>query len=377
MNEKLIPRLLEVAIQLQQIPAPTFAEAQRGALVRDLFRAEGLTDIHRDRLGNVYGRLPGRNSKPSLVVSAHLDTVFPANTDLTLRREPDRISGPGIGDNAIGLAGLFGLLWTLREKETPLAGDLWLVANVGEEGLGDLRGMKAVVERFGDTVGAYIALEGMALGQIYHRGLGVERYRISVHTQGGHSWVDFGRPSAVHELARLITRLTDLPIPSRPRASLNVGIISGGTSVNSIAADAYLDLDLRSESPSVLRELVEQVRKVVRAANRLGEEPSGSFAQVQAEMALIGQRPAGEIPADHPLVRLAAACLEAQGLPPRLNIGSTDANVPLSRGLPAICLGITTGGGAHTLHEYILTEPIGRGLAQLVGVVEGFFSTES
>jgi len=360
---------LDLAVEIQQIPAPTFDEGQRAEFVRQRFQFEGLSEVSIDPVGNVFGCLPGKGSKLPLVVSAHLDTVFPQGTSLQVNRQGERISGPGIGDNSLGVAGLFGLVWELGarrvESETRasrLPGDVWLVANVGEEGLGDLRGMQAVADRFGGGVQAYLILEGMALGQIYHRGLGVQRYRITFQTMGGHSWVDYGQPSAVHELAGLINRLTAIPLPERPRTSLNVGTITGGTSVNTIAAQAELLLDLRSEEPQSLAALAAEVEALVSGTNRTG---------VRCEAQVVGRRPAGQIAADHPLVRLAARCLQELGIQPRLNIGSTDANVPLSRGYPAICLGLTSGAGAHTTEEYIFTSPLAKGMAQLVSVVQG------
>jgi len=373
-------RVLELAIAIQRIPAPTFCEGRRAVFIHERFQAEGLSDVSMDMAGNVYGRLPGAGSQPPLVVSAHLDSVFPEDTPLDCRREAETIYGPGIGDNALGVAGLFGLLWMVRgdaslrlrpnlsgrkAKPSPaLPGDVWLVANVAEEGMGNLRGMTAVVDRFNSAVSAYLVLEGMALGQVYHRGLNVRRYQIKVSTAGGHSWVDYGQPSAIHELAGLITRLCALPLPSQPRTSLNVGVISGGTTVNSIAAQADCLLDLRSEGDESIAYVASQVEGLVEAGNRSG---------VQLSWELAGTRPAGELPQDHPLVKLAVSCLEAQGIQPLLNIGSTDANLPLSRGLPAICIGLTSGGGAHTTGEYIHTLPLLQGLGQLLTLVEGAF----
>jgi acetylornithine deacetylase/succinyl-diaminopimelate desuccinylase-like protein len=371
MTAPLAEQVLTLALAIQQIPASTFFEEQRAIFVHNRFLAEGLSDVRIDAAGNVYARLPGAGEAHPLVVTAHLDTVFPLATSLEARHEPERITAPGIGDNSLGVAGLFGLVWALKASESlrqkdslPLPGDVWLVANVGEEGLGNLRGMKAVVDHFGDQPVAYIILEGMSLGWVYHRGLGVQRYRITVRTPGGHSWIDFGCPSAVHELAVLVTSLNALVLPEQPRTTLNVGVIQGGTSVNTIAAEAHLELDLRSEEVEALAKLVNQVERLVVTANR---------TDVEVTAHIIGQRPAGEISPNHPLVRLAFSCLEAQGLQPRLNIGSTDANVPLSLGLPAICIGLTTGSGAHTTSEYILTQPVAQGLAQLVDVVTGAF----
>ena len=365
MNE-LTTRLLDLAIAIQQIPAPTFHEAQRAEFVRQRFEQEGLADVEMDRPGNVYARLPGSGSGKPLVVSAHLDTVFPSGVDLQVEREPGRILAPGIGDNSLGVAGLFGLLWALRQHDLHLPGDLWLVANVGEEGLGDLCGMKALVARFGSAPLAYLVLEGMALGQVYHRGLGVRRYRITVHTSGGHSWIDYGQPSAIHELAALSTRLAALELPRSPRTTLNIGIISGGSSVNTIAAEAMLELDLRSEEAAALEALVGKVLQLVNAARKPG---------VQIEAEIIGQRPSGELPLEHPLVRLAQECLRTAGIEPHLTTGSTDANLPLSRGFPAITIGFTTGGRAHTLHEFINLAPLEKGLDLVFQLVSRVWGT--
>lgn len=369
MTADLIQRVVEQAVAIQQIPAPTFNEFLRTQYVKERFLDEGLVDVDDDELGNVYGRLPGLGNGPPVVVSAHLDSVFPEGTDLSVRRELKgeslvRVYGPGIGDNALGLAGLFGLLWYLQREQVRLASDVWLAANVGEEGLGDLRGMRAVVDRFGDEVRAYIILEGIALGQVYHRGLSVERYRITAQTRGGHSWVDFGRPSAIHELAALIDDFRQIPIPRQPRTTWNVGVISGGTSINTIAPRACLELDLRSESERTLLSLVEQVNQLVSVRQR---------AEVTLEMACIGKRPGGYIESSHPLVQLGMRCLKDQGIEPKLSIGSTDANVPLSRGLPAICVGLSTGEGAHTTREYIHVKPLRAGLGQLSALVKGVF----
>jgi acetylornithine deacetylase/succinyl-diaminopimelate desuccinylase-like protein len=360
MEQSLPDRVIDLACAIQQIASPTFAELQRAAFVEQRFLDEGLSMVSRDTLGNVYACLPGKKSVHPLIVSAHLDTVFPANTDLTLSRYPDKIVGPGIGDNSLGLAALFGLAWSLRD----LSRDVWLVANVGEEGLGNLRGIKAAVDRFGRDVSAYIVVEGMSLGQVYHVGLGVQRYRITVQTPGGHAWVDYGKPSAIHELAELAVKISHISLPDKPRTSMNIGVIQGGTSINTIAAEAFFELDLRSEEPQALASVASQVEKLVKTAQKPGTDP------VRASADIIGQRPAGYISYNHPLVVLAAKCLQEQGITARLNTGSTDANCPLSYGIPAVCVGVTTGGGAHTINEYINVQPVEVGLRQLKMLVE-------
>jgi tripeptide aminopeptidase len=296
-----------------------------------------------------------------------LDTVFPKETQLDVKRAGERIYGPGLGDNSLGVAALFGLMWMLRERRfdhanAPLSANIWFVANTCEEGLGDLRGMKAVVDRFGSDVCAYLVLEGLALGHVYHRAVGVKRYRVTARTSGGHSWSDYGQPSAVHELSKLVVGLTSLELPKESRTTMNVGRISGGTSVNVIASEASLDLDLRSEGQQELAEIISAVEKLIHNANKPG---------VNVEAEVIGQRPAGEMSPNHPLVKLAEECLREQGLNPVLTSGSTDANVPLSMGYPALVLGVTTGGGAHTANEYIDLPPMGMGMEQLARFVKG------
>jgi tripeptide aminopeptidase len=352
--------LVELAVKIQQVAAPTFHEAERARFVLEMFRQSGLSQLEIDSAGNALACLPGAGTDSPVVVSAHLDTVFPAETDLAIRREPGRIYGPGIGDNSTGVAGLFGLVQMLQEHNVRLPGDLWLAANTCEEGLGDLRGMKAVCERFGPSPRLYLVLEGMALGHIYYRGIGVRRYKITCQARGGHSWSDYGQPSAIHELARLVTALGGLSLPVSPRTTLNVGRIAGGTSVNTLAAEAWLELDLRSEGEEELRKLIQQVESLVEGSNR---------SDVSFEAEIIGQRPAGELGRKHPLVRLAQDCLADQGIAAALTQGSTDANIPLSLGYPAIVLGLTRGGGAHTLDEYIEIEPLKHGAEQLFNFV--------
>ncbi len=350
-------RLLDLAIAIQQVPAPTFEEGVRADFVQSKFIEEGLLDVSKDELGNIYGRLAGNGSGAPLVTVAHLDTVFPNGTSLEVREEGDRVYGPGLGDNSIGVAALIELVRLIRQRNIELGGDLWLVADVGEEGLGDLRGMRKVVERFGAKVQGYLIVEGLALGHVYHRAIGVRRYRVTARTAGGHSWSDFGQPSAIHELARLVTQIAALRVPVTPRTTLNVGVIAGGTTINTLAAEAWFELDLRSENADTLAVLTEQAEQLIAAANRPG---------VSVEAVLIGQRPAGEISIQHPFIQLGLRCLEQQGLGSNLTSGSTDANIPLSQGIPAVVLGVTSGGGAHTRHEYILTEPIEQGMNQLV-----------
>ncbi len=359
--------VIDRAIAIQQIPAPTFAEHERANYIAREFAALGLQDVEIDELGNVFARRPGGPAAP-LLVTAHTDTVFPRDTHLTLHRTANRVSGPGIGDNSLGVAGLFAIVESLNAAAIDTPGDLWLAADVGEEGLGDLRGMRRVMERLGSRVRATIVIEGMAYGHIYHQAIAVHRLRITATTEGGHSWHDYGRPSAVHGLVQLAAQLTRLPLSATPKTTLNIGQIRGGISVNTIARDASLELDLRSEDPQELNALIEQIGSLLYNANAPG---------LAITHAVTSQRPAGSIPLDHPFIQLAAAALRELGTEPIFEKGSTDANIPLSLGLPAVVIGLCQGGHAHRPDEYIETTMLEKGLRQLMRVVLGTYEITS
>ncbi|MCB9137811.1 MAG: M20/M25/M40 family metallo-hydrolase [Caldilineaceae bacterium] len=357
-------QLLDLCIQVQQIPAPTGQEQGRAAWVEEAFRARGLQDVSRDEEQNVYGRIPGRQSGPALMVSAHTDTVFPLETDLSIRvdNQAERVYGPGLGDNSTGVAGLLALARVLARYTPPT--DVWLVANSGEEGLGDLRGMRAAVDRLQNNLGAAIVIEGMGLGRIVHRALGSRRYRISATAPGGHSWSDFGEASAIHGLTRLAADLTRLDAPETPRTTFNIGRIAGGTSINTIAQTAWLELDMRSETPAGLAAIDAQVQAIMQRY----QTGAAKNADIEFSIETIGDRPSGEIGAEHPLVIGAVNALAQAGLTgiPELSISSTDANIPLSRGIPAVCVGITEGGNAHRLEEWITPRLLPRGMQHLL-----------
>ena len=379
-----LEQLIDLCIAVQQIPAPTGAETERARWVENRMRTIGLADVARDELGNVYGRVrgPRPQAQPALLVSAHTDTVFPPETDLRLRRlNNGLIRGPGIGDNSTGVAGLLTLAETLTQLAPPPV-DIWLVANSMEEGVGDLRGMRQVVDRLDSeadgamrradpshnrrgALGAVIVLEGMGLGRIVHQALGVRRYRTSAAAPGGHSWGDFGAASAVHGLVSLADEMLRLQLPQTPRTAFNIGRIGGGTSVNTIAQEAWMELDLRSELPQTLLWLDGQIGKIVEshvhAHRALGDGLTLCHEQ-------IGNRPAGALPFQHPLVQAASTILQEIGVKERSDarISSTDANVPLSRNIPAVCVGLTDGGDAHRLSEWIDPLPLVKGMQQLL-----------
>jgi len=348
-------RLLDWICSIQQIPAQTFHESTRAAYMAGEFRRLGLADVFLDDVGNVLGRFPGADASP-LVVSAHLDTVHPAGIPLSLDRTGTTIIGPGVADNSVSLAALLATVDRLINENISLPGDVWFVADVCEEGLGNLAGMKAVVDRFQDHPRAYLVIEGLGLGQVCHRGLGVIRYRVTAETAGGHAWVNYGAPSAIHELVSVMSDLAAMTVSRKPRASLNIGVIQGGTSINTIAPTASFDIDLRAETQDALLRLNDRVRNLIRGHSRAG---------VQITIEPIGNRPAGEIAAGHLLVRQALAVLQQLGIPAVLEVGSTDANIPLSRGYPAICIGLTRGANPHTTREMIELEPLASGMEQL------------
>jgi tripeptide aminopeptidase len=346
-----LERLIANTLHLQSIPAPTFHEGPRADALQTIMETIPQLQIERDACGNLLARLPGETGPP-VIISAHLDSVFGQSTPLATRHEPGRIFGPGIGDNALGVACLFELAHDFERRSLP--GDIWLVANVAEEGLGNLAGMQEIVTRFADLPSAYIVIEGMAFGFVYHRGLPVRRYRLVIEGRGGHAWVHAGRPSAIHRLIHLGSRIERIRLPKKPKTSLNIGTIEGGSSINTIASQARLELEIRSESPAILERIDRSLRRICTA-----DEPGEAFS---VKFDLVGTRPAGEIPADHPLVQLACEAAWAHtGSKPRLEIASTDASLPLSKGYPAICLGITHGGNAHSLEEFIETGMIEQG----------------
>ena len=356
--------IVEQIISIQQIPAPTFAEKRRACFIEDQFRELGLEDVSRDGLNNVYGKLPGSSAeRPPIVISAHLDTVFPIDTDLTIDREGPIVYGPGIGDNSTGVAGLLQTAYAIREFELAHTADIYFVANVGEEGLGDLRGMRAVVERFGGQA-SYIVVEGGLFGKLIHQAVGVRRYHIKVSTPGGHSWGGFGVASAIHILGHLIVDIDNLSVPAIPKTTYNVGIINGGLSINTIANSAELWLDLRSEGPEALAQLVKAAEEIVHARNR---KYSLEGNAVVITMEKVGDRPAGSISRQSPLVALADAALRVVSNEEVDHIvSSTDANIPLSRGYQAVCLGLTHSGNSHRPDEFMDITHLPAGLSQLL-----------
>jgi tripeptide aminopeptidase len=353
------PDVLELTALISAVPSPTGEETAKSLLVQRLLATAGLA-AERDAIGDVVGVIPGQSGSqpgtPRLLIAAHIDTVFPIATPLEVKRSADRLSGPGVGDNSVAVAAAIKLADLLRIAGEVPAVDVLLTGNVGEEGLGNLRGIREVLASRSD-IGAVVALEGHNLGRVTHVAVGSRRFRITVKGPGGHSWGDFGRPNAIHGLSRLIAELDAIPLPRSPKTTLNVGMISGGVSVNTIAPEASCLLDLRSIDESALRRLSDRVTRLVERSNR------GDAVVYTAES--IGERPAGVVSADSPIVRIAAGTLSALGLEPSFDASSTDANVAIAAGIPAVCIGLTTGGNVHRTDEFIDLEPVSKGVTQL------------
>jgi acetylornithine deacetylase/succinyl-diaminopimelate desuccinylase-like protein len=350
------PQVLDWQRALARIPGPTGEEGARARYVQRQLEIIGLDGIHIDSLGNVLASFGPARARPRLLLSAHLDTVFPLGTPLTPREEGDRIVGPGVHDNARGLAVLLGVAEAVARSRIPLRGSLLFAATVGEEGLGDLRGMKALFAAGGEATGVdyVINVDGAGMDRIVNQALGSRRYRVTYKGPGGHSWNDYGLVNPANALGRAIARLAQIDVPRVPRSSLNIGRLGGGTSVNVIPQEAWMELDLRSVDPDALTNLEkETMDALVEALHEERDARGDTEARLDLDVQLVGERPAAVIPADAFLVRAALAVTRALGVDPVLSESSTDANVPLSRGIPAISLGGGgVGGRAHSQEEW-------------------------
>ncbi len=350
-----IEAVAELAQRICEVPAPTGNEGERAGLVASLWRERGYTP-EIDDVGNVYVRRGKRGEGAVVMLMAHTDTVFPQDTPIVVKREGDILRGPSIGDNSVHVAAMISVVDVLDELGIETASDMLAVANVGEEGLGNLLGARTAVERYREQLGAVIAFDG-DFGKVTHVAVGSKRWRITVRGPGGHSYGAFGTPSAIHGLGRIIAAIADLDVPSQPKTTFNVGIIEGGTSVNTIAARASALLDMRSTDVSALEQVASKVKAIV-------EQRAGSGLQTEIEV--LGERPAGERSQSDPLVQLAAGAITWLGREPEFRASSTDANIPISLNIPSVCVGVTQIERAHTLEEFLYVPPIGDGLAQLV-----------
>jgi tripeptide aminopeptidase len=341
-------------IELTEIEAPPFKEERRGAEFKRRLEALGLTNVRTDAEGNVIGERAGSGSGPTVVISGHLDTVFPEGTDVTVKRDGTRLTAPGIGDDARGLAVVLAVARAMREANIQTQGTILFVGTVGEEGAGNLRGVRHLFEHeLKDKVDFFISVDGTG-HNITNAGVGSHRYRVTYHGPGGHSYGAFGMPNPIHALGRAIATIGDIEVPAQPRTTFNVGVIEGGTSVNSISAEGIMDVDLRSVSQATLDVLDRQFRAAVQAAMEAENARwPRSTRTVAVRIDTIGIRPAGSLPDSSHIVRTALQAGEALGLQPLLNASSTDSNLPISMGIPAITIdGGGRGGGAHSLDEF-------------------------
>jgi acetylornithine deacetylase/succinyl-diaminopimelate desuccinylase-like protein len=351
----------EQQIRLTEIPAPEFDEARRGEALKELLAASGF-QVRTDKAGNVIAERAGSDAKSVILLAAHLDTVFPAGTDVRVKRSGGRLLAPGISDNGVGLASLAALARALAESRVRTTKTIVLVGDVGEEGEGNLRGMRALTDSYGSRLSAVIAVDGPSTDYITTQGIASRRFEVSITGPGGHSWSDFGAPNPITAISRGIVKFSAVQVPNDPRSSFNVGSIEGGTSVNSIPSSVKVKVDLRSEDEAELGRLEVAMREAMAAGAKeeISVTQSANDA-LKTSVRSLGTRPAGKLPDDSPLlatIRNVDTYLLNRS---RLERSSTDANIPLSMGIPAVALGGGgRGGGSHTLDEWY--DPAGREL---------------
>ena len=348
-------RFVRELIALTEIPAPPFKEQQRAAAYLQLLRGVGLADVELDAEGNVMGVRKGRTGGAMLAVVAHLDTVFPEGTDVRVKREGTRLMAPGVGDDTRALALILTIVRAMNDAKVETDADILFVGGVGEEGEGDLRGVKFLLQsgKYKDRIQRFVAIDGGDQNNLMNGALGSKRYRVNFKGPGGHSFRAFGIVSPAFAMGDAMARLARIQVPTKPKTTFNVGVVGGGTSVNSIPTEMSMDVDMRSESPAELNRLVEAFREIVKAAvDEENRSRSTADGKIVADITLIGDRPAGESSADTPLVSTTVAALEAFGMKPSYNIGSTDSNIPISMGIPAVTIGRGPGGRVHSLDEW-------------------------
>jgi len=361
-------RFVKELVQLTEIPAPPFGEEARASTYMAMLRDAGLTNVEMDQIGNVMGLRRGTGEAPLLAVAAHLDTVFPEGTEVEVRREGNRLRAPGIGDDTAGLATLLAVARVLNETDLETESDLLFIGNVGEEGAGDLRGVKHLFRdgKYKDQIGGFISVESGGQSTITTGALGSLRYRVTFKGPGGHSYGAFGLVSPAYAMGNAIRKVSAISVPETPKTTFNIGIVEGGTSVNSIPFETSMVVDMRSESRDELEKLVEIFLDLVHeAVEEENVTRSISEGQIELEMTLVGDRPSGQTSESANIVKFAVAAFEAFGIRPTFRISSTDSNVPISLGIPAITIGRGgLSGRSHSLDEWvdIEREPTVRGI---------------
>ncbi|HWR34803.1 MAG TPA: M20/M25/M40 family metallo-hydrolase [Clostridia bacterium] len=352
----------ERQLEVTCIPAPPFGEDERSLWMEARFRDLGFSFVERDELGNVLALRPGQDeSKKFVALSAHLDTVFPAGTPIHVHRSGDRLVGPGISDNSAGIVALVGIARALAAANIRTQASLLFIGNVGEEGEGDLRGMRHIFSqtRWREAIGHVLVLDGAGVDSIVSEGLGSRRFEVTIQGPGGHSWSDYGVPNPIVVLGRIIEALSRTPLPQLPKTTLNVGIIEGGTSINSIPESATMRVDLRSTDAVEIDRLEEILRRTTDEAVQTSRSEAQSRATLKSVIRGIGSRPAADLSPDARILHVIRAVDAHLQNPSSVHRASTDANIPLSLGIEAIAIGAGgSGGGAHTLHEWY--DPRGR-----------------
>ncbi|WP_298199586.1 M20/M25/M40 family metallo-hydrolase [Novosphingobium sp.] len=369
-------RFVAEIITLTEIPAPPFKEEARARAFAAMLKASGLADVTMDSLGNVVARRPGRDpSLPPLIVAAHLDTVFPEGTDVGVRREGTRLLAPGIGDDTRGLAQLLALVRAMDRARISTRRDLVFVGNVGEEGAGDLRGMRHLFASHpaARNAAGFITIDGSGAARITTTGVGSRRFRLTFAGPGGHSFEKFGIVNPVAALARTVSGLYAVPVPAEPRTTFSASIIGGGTSVNAIPAKAFVEIDIRSAAPAEIARIDRALHDIAQAAvDEENAARSTAMGRITVSFETIGDRPAGTTLPSSALARHAHDMAVLMGLQPAFIAQSTDANVPMSLGIPAIAIGTGgRGGGEHTLGEWIdvSKDEAVQGMAVVLGTI--------
>lgn len=353
-----VDQVVDETLRLCRIPAPTFDESARATYVAERMRAIGLDEVQTDAIHNVTGIVQHGNAGPTTLIAAHIDTVFPRTTLLEVRQTAKRLYGPSIGDNSVAVAAMLAVAEAMCRLRSRPPGRLIFAASVGEEGLGNLCGIRALMDTWQGQIDTVIAVEGHGLDEVRHAGIGSTRLEVTFQGPGGHSWGAFGTASAIHAMGSAIHAMAQLAVPQTPKTTFNVGVVEGGESINTIASRAMMLVDLRSVAAANLQQLEAQVQHVFTRV----EQHTG----IHVTRRIVGQRPAATLALEHPLCQGMHAIRQYVGLPlARFSASSTDANWPLSLGIPALCLGITRGGLAHTIKEYIDVAPIPQGLQQL------------
>lgn len=341
--EASVERVVADTIKITEVEAPPFQEEARAHLVAGMMREIGLAGVHVDEAKNAVGFIEAAGDGKALILAAHIDTVFPAGTDVTVKREGNILRAPGCGDNSSSVAALLNVARVLIEGGFQLPRKVIIAGDAGEEGLGDLSGMKALMKTYGHEIEYALPVDG-GIGAVTHAGVGSRRLKVTTHSPGGHSYGAFGVPSAIHGLGRMIASIADIEVPKKPKTTYTVGVIGGGTSVNTIAGEAWMLIDMRSESAAELATLEGKVRECIAAGAAAGD--------VSVDIEVVGDRPAGSIPIESELPQMVLATHRALGIKSYAEASSTDANVPLGMGIPAVTIGIKSGGDAHRLTDY-------------------------